>query len=445
MKKIKSGVKSGLQKHHQLIAACIMLSAFLVAAQITNIVSANVGSLQYSAVKIIDGGTGGGGGGRTGVVYVSTYNNPKSGPVRDGATGVTFGNIKLSAIYEAENLQQLKVFVNDGGILGTANGNYQDIVTVYLYKGQTMLGSAAIPSSGFVTINIPAGTFSIPRDGDAYLTIKADIAAINPGADNAPGTPNADIAFNLADMKFVGASSNVEPTIIDNGTKTAAKILHKTVPTVTYSSFEAPLGAATSLTNGSVNLYQYRISADAQGNSFLLYRNSFQIYKTPEISIGSCYVKNADGVAITATSSPLFNGANGLISFTYNNPLINAGNDLEAIAVPAGTSATFSLNCQIAGARAGSYIAVSLLGDNPSFFSPAEQGTQTFKGQNIAAAYLPFQQGNFVWSDNYKNRGLDTDGANATNWGQWYNGNLLSELGSTPTTSAYAIGWSSSF
>ncbi|MBT7228444.1 hypothetical protein HN859_02940, partial [Candidatus Parcubacteria bacterium] len=52
-------------------------------------------------------------------------------------------------------------------------------------------------------------------------------------------------------------------------------------------------------------------------------------------------------------------------------------------------------------------------------------------------------KGNFVWSDNYKNRGLATDEANATAWGQWYNGYLVSGLGTNGTTTSYTIGWSS--
>ena len=51
-------------------------------------------------------------------------------------------------------------------------------------------------------------------------------------------------------------------------------------------------------------------------------------------------------------------------------------------------------------------------------------------------------RGNFLWSDNYKNKSITgTGGNNATDTAQWYNGHLVSGLGNVVSTTAYTIGY----
>lgn len=389
-----------------------------------------------------------------GSITVSTYNNPNKAIVRAGATGVTFGYVKLDATSENLDLDQLKVYVADGAITGTADGNYQDVITVYVYDGSTLLASHSVPATGLYTFDFANGTLTVPADGSKVLTLKADIGAISSSADNSPATPAADIALGLGGtdgFKFTGNSSNTTATETYNGATTSAMVLHKALPTVTYSTTGANLGAATSLTSGAQNLFAFNVAADANGNEVLLYRASFELAtggaSGDYISLTSCYLKDAQGNTIGAAVTPTDVDAsvNNKLSFTFNNPNVSAGDDGEAISVAAGNSATFTLNCTVGGTGlgAGDYVAVSLLGDTTSSTPAASHGTPAAAGQNKAAAWGAYNQGNFVWSDNYKNRGLATDGANATAWGQWYNGYLVSGLGTLTTTTAYTVSWSS--
>lgn len=390
-----------------------------------------------------------------GSVTVTTHNNPSNGIVRAGGTGVTMGYVKFDALNEDLDLDQLIVHVADGGLTGTATGNYQDILKVYLYDGATLIspaGGTSIPSTGYYTFDFNNNTLVVPKGGSKILTMKADFGTIDQTNDNAPATPAADIAIGLGGtdgFKFTGVASNTVVTSETySGSTSSVMVLHKAVPTVTFSESGSTLGAATSLVNGASNVFAFRVAADSAGSEVLLYRSSFEISTGggSDTTVTSCYLKDGDGNTVGASANPTVSTAGGgksLISYVFNNPSISAGDTKEALSVSAGSSKTYTLNCTVANAGSGDYLSVSLLGDTASSTPAASHGTPSSTGQNVADAWTAFDKGNFIWSDNYKNRGLATDGANATAYGQWYNGYLVNGLGVNTTASAYTIGWSS--
>ncbi len=387
-----------------------------------------------------------------GAATLSTYNNPATGIVRAGATGVTFGSVKLDALYEALDLDQLIVYVADGAITGTAAGNYQDVTKVYIYDGATLLASNSIPATGLYTFDFANGTLTVPKDGSKNLTIKADVGTISQTVDDSPATPAADIRFGFGGtdgFKFTGIDSNTTATETYNGSTTTSMVIHKALPTVTFSQSGSTLGAASSLSNGAIDMFKWRVSADAAGSEVLLYRTSFDITTSgdADMTVTSCSVKDEDGNTVGASANPTITGAAGknFISFVWDNPSISSGDTKEALQVAPGSSETYTLRCTVASAGAGAVVAVNLMGDTASSTPAASHGTPAATGQNPADAWSQSGdgRGNFVWSDNYKNRGIASDNANATAWGQWYNGYLVNGLGQTATTSAYTIGWSS--
>ncbi len=389
-----------------------------------------------------------------GAVTVSSYNNPSNGLVRAGATGVTFGSIKFDASSAEDlDLDQLVIGVADGGITGTATGNYQDVTKVYIYDGSTKLGEATIPSTGTYTIDFNNGTLTVPKGASKTLTIKVDVGTIDTSADDSPATPAADILFKLdggtAGFKFTGVSSNATATETNNGSTTSSMVIHKSLPSVTFSQSGATLGAASSLANGSNDLYKFKVSADAAGGDVLLYRTSFELTTGggADTTLTNCFVKDQNGSTITSVTTPTSRGEAGngknVVSFVFDNPSISVGDTKEALSVSPGDSKTYTLNCTVANAGSGDFVAVSLLGDTASSTPAASHGTPAATGQNKADAWSAYQQGNFIWSDNFKNLGLATNDANATAYGQWYNGYLVSGLGQNSTTTAYTVGWSS--
>lgn len=383
----------------------------------------------------------------SGAVAVSTYNNPANSFVRAGATGVTMGHVRFEAQYEDLDLDQLVLYVADGGITGSTTGNYQDIVTAYIYNGATLLASNAIPATGKYTFNFSNGTLVVPADSSVVLTIKADFGAINQNFDNAPATPAADVRLGFGGtdgFKFTGQASALTAAESYAGSTSSAKLLHKALPTVTSSTAGSPLGAVTNLINGASNLFAFNTTADAAGSEVLLYRSSFELSTGggQDTRITNCYLHDGIGNVVGPSTTPTITaGGKAVVSYVFNNPSIFAGDIKEALQVNPGSSQTYLLNCTVTNAGTGDYLSVSLLGDTASSTPAASHGTPSTQGQNIADAWGAYNQGNFVWSDNYKNRGLATDGANATTWGQWYNGYLVSGLGINTTGTAYTITW----
>ncbi len=386
-------------------------------------------------------------------VNISSYNNPTETHVRAGATAVTFGSIKLDAKYDTLDLDQMTLYVDDGNLMGTAQGDYRDVITVYIYDGYTLLGSSAIPSTGKYTFNFSDGTLWVPKDGSKTLTIKADLGTINPVHDNSPATPAADIRFGIGGkdgIQLTGKNSGKIAKERYNGATTSAMIINKTFPTVTYSNFQDTLGADTFLTAGRNNIFAFRVAADP-GGEVLLYRTTFNIISggSGDFSVEDCQLNDQDGNVV---GSPYTELENGYISYVFDNPNISTSDYKEALQIPAGSSRTYTLNCNVDYPGPGDYVAVSMLGDLASSTPAASLGTPEYIGQNVADAWgtnssgFILDNGNFVWSDNFKNRGLSTDGANATAYGQWYNGNLVPGMyiyGTVPNLPFYAIGYQS--
>lgn len=389
-----------------------------------------------------------------GTLTISTSSNPPAGIVIAGSTGNTMTKVRLKAKNEDLDLNTFRVYVTDGGTANGSNaGNYQDVVSVSVYDGSTLLGSHSIPSTGYYDFTFATGTVTIPEGGEKILTVKADVATISPDNDNAPGTAAADLKVGIGGtngIKTTGNQSNTEVTTatyeVYQGSTSSAMIIHKSKPTVTYSATGATMGAASGLTNGSVNLFAFKVAADA-ANEVLLYRVSFEIATSSDVNVTSLLIKDQSGNTVGAAAGAVGDYAAGKYTYstTFNNPDISVGDLKEAIQVPAGSEKTFYLWGTVANAGTGENVSVTLLGDSATSTTEANVGTTASGGSktlvNIADNYSANNQGNFVWSDNVVDKGLDTDGANATSYAQWYNGYTVNGLGSTPTTSAYVIGW----
>lgn len=387
----------------------------------------------------------------SGTLTISSSSNPPAAIVIAGTTGNTMTRIRLKAKYEDLDLDKLRIYVTDGGLSGTNTGNYQDITQVSIYDGSTLLASHSIPSTGYYEFNFDTGTVTIPAGGEKILTVKADFSTIDPDNDNAPGTAAADVKIGIGGtdgIKTTGNQSNIEITGSNEtyqGATSSAMVLHKSAPTVTYSTSGASLGAATSLSNGSMKLFAFKVAADS-ANEVLLYRVSFEV-ATTGANISSLYLKDESSNTISNSSnftSYIDGSGVGYYTTTFDNPDISAGDAKEAIEIPAGTSKTFYLWANVSGVSSGDTIGVTLLGDSAtttgSVGTTASGGSKT--ADNIADNYDMNNQGNFVWSDNVCDKGLDTDGANATSYAQWYNGYLVNGLGNSPTTTAYVVGYS---
>ena len=397
----------------------------------------------------------------SGTLIIETEGNPSSAIVLAGSAGNIFTNVNLSAKYEDLRVDKLIVRVGNGGYsFDTAETDYyNDIASVSLYEGTTLLKPAAsIPSTGYYTFEFDAGELTIPKSGSKTITVKVDMSTIDPDTANAPGTANSDLVIGLGGtdgVKTTGAASNTEVTGTNEdyrSSTSSAMVLKVSKPIVTLPTSSNSLGAATSLANGSVVLYAFKVTADASGGDVLLYRSTFVVATSGTgMSVTNLRLDDEDGNTIGTASTPTDCYSDGAYeywdTFTFNNPNVSNGDVGEAIKITAGTSKTFKLYGTIAGAATGENFTTFLVGDTASTsddvntINSAEE-TTAISWQEPAGDLSNMAFGNFIWSDNYKNDSISGTGANnATTSAQWYNGHLVSGLGNVVSTTAYTIGY----
>jgi len=328
---------------------------------------------------------------------------------------------------------------------------YNDIANVSLYDGTTLLKSASIPSTGYYTFEFDVNELTIPKNSSKTITIKADMSTIDPETDDAPGTANSDlmIGFGGTDgVKTTGVSSNTEVTGTNEdyrSSTSSAMVLKVSKPVVTLPTSSDSLGAATTLSNGSVVLYAYKVTADASGGDVLLYRNTFVVATSGTgMSIADLRIADENGNTVGTAGDPTnYDGdKQAYKTFTFDNPDVSNGDVGEAIKITAGSSKTFKVYGTIAGAATGENFTTFLVGDTASSSDDVNTDNTAAGFYSEPSGDLSSVMSNFIWSDNYKNDSITgIDGNNATTSAQWYNGHLVSGLGNVVSTTAYTIGY----
>ncbi len=399
-----------------------------------------------------------------GELTIETESNPSSAIVLAGSTGNVFTNVKLSSKYEDLRLDKLTIYVADGSYgFSAGSGEYRDFTNVAVYDGTTKLGEAAIPSTAKYTFNFDAGDLTVPKGGDKTLAIKADMSTIDPDTDNSPGTNSADLKLGIGGINGIqttGMSSNTKLTTstyeVYRDSTSSAMIMRSSKPTVTkagsLSSTDADsIGLADELTNGTVCMYAYKVTADASGGEVLLYRTTFVFATSGSgMTLSNVYVKDQDGNTIKSAAA--INNYDGNMeswyTATFDNPDISVDDSTEAIKIPAGESKLYKVCGTVSGAGTGENLSTFLVGDTVS--TSNEVNTHNFANATNASGFtaptgqnLSANLGNFLWSDNYKGASISGTGANnATTLPMWYNGHLVPGLENAVSTTPYVIGWS---
>jgi len=389
----------------------------------------------------------------SGTLTIETSGNPSSAIVLAGSTGNVFTNVNLAAKYEDLKVNNLIVYVGDGSYeFNPGTGGYSDITNVSLYDGTSLLKSASIPSTGKYTFEFEVGELTIPKSGSKTITVKADMSTIDPDTDDSPGTGSADLKIGFGGIngiKTTGSASNTEITSNESyrSSTSSAMVLRVSKPVVTLPTASNSLGAATTLANGSIVLYAYKVTADASGGDVLLYRNTFVVATSGTgMSITGLRLDDENGNTIGAASTPTSYSINDNYeywdTFTFNSPDVDNGDDKEAIKITSGSSKTFKLYGTIAGASTGENFTTFLVGDLATTSADVNTDNKADGFYPAPSANFASVRGNFLWSDNYKNYSITGTGTNnATTAAQWYNGHLVSGLGNVVSTTAYTIGY----
>ena len=140
-----------------------------------------------TAVGVSSGATAtravsGAGQGRTtadnGVLKVTqAADKPAIMQIASSTTGVELMKYKFTSQYEDIDVTELDLFCGDGDQDGT-NCTLANVSKLYLYQDGELIGSTngyTLDATGIATVVLPSGTFVVPKDDNAYLSIKADI------------------------------------------------------------------------------------------------------------------------------------------------------------------------------------------------------------------------------------------------------------------------------
>jgi hypothetical protein len=373
---------------------------------------------------------------------------PSSRLVVAGTTGVTLSEVRLKATNEAVDITKLYVSVSPIGatttgaeatsralLKGAYPGTYAQVAKVYLKLDGVIVGSTAGYSLGQADtqINLNRGDLTVAEGTTGKkLSVVGDLVQIGT---NQPGIANAGIQVGLLGKNHFtaygnGSNGSVVPTYTDStGTPV---VLHKAVPSVVIATPTNKLGATSvlheakiSAVGGSVGLY--RLSYDVTSSTGVVLNNFY----TRLASCGSCSGVS-DGSQLSATKD-ISNDAttqyagHQIVAATMD---VNQSHGKYYLGIAAGATAVIDLYASATLTTSADTVSTALLGDAATSTPASNVGAS-------AGGFTVMDKGNFVWSDLNLN---DANTQAALDAMQWYNGYLVSGLGSTATSTPVTIG-----
>ncbi len=283
-----------------------------------------------------------------------------------GTTGVTLGVIKIRSANEAYTLQKLGLQLNSGsyaakstGSGGSPSSGTGDLVTVYLYNGASLLGTATFTGVSQTATSTFTTPFNVPRDTDTLITVKGDLAGISVSA---PGGIGNLVKVDPLNVEGVGQQSGT--TVRANATTGVAGVrLFKSYPTVALDTSSTGGLPSTGIADG--RLIHFKITANSAGPVGIGQMQFTLSTTTVSITNVALYVFSDSSYSVPISGQ----GTGGLIGSTYcqagctSGPTITVVASSTPIAVPAGTTYYFELRGSVSGSASGASVVTKLLGD----------------------------------------------------------------------------------
>jgi hypothetical protein len=344
---------------------------FEVAASTVDIVDVDNNPLSVASLtngpsfSVISGGT-------VTVAKASDDTESEDGLVLAGGTNIALAKFKFNATNEEMKLSKARFTVSS---LAAAN-----VKSLSLYNGSTLVGAAVdVDSTG--AADFSGVNFVIPKDGNATLTVKGELATIGSGI-----MSGTDVRVTLSNasgkLEIVGTASGSGTKLTESditGLPLVAnhKIVRKTKPTVSLVALPS-----SSLIASEVTVARFKVTADNMG----------------EVSLKKITMSITDGINQTATLSG------------WKLRRFDTGTDVGMTATPSSISGTnvsgnvvFGLTSEetIAPNTSKTYdvivtVAVGGTGLQTSdTLSAKVLGDTAVESDNIAANIT----GNLVWSD----------------------------------------------
>jgi len=345
---------------------------------------------------------------------------PALSRVPAGTSGVTIGNMKISATNESVTIQKIGLALggtatstngrygtNSTGSAGSSNSGVGDVVKAYIYNGATLLGEATFTGSSQSATSTLITPLVIPANSDVTLTIKADLAPISVSDTGGIGDV---VAIDPENAQGVGNQSGSQinvPAANTNGVNGVQ--MTKSVPTVALGTGACSGNAC----NGANQVLKVFTVTANQAGPVSIWRLIFNI-ATTSASASSTLLTVLDENGNTATSTfgvQQDGGVAGRTIFT-GGPLI----------IPAGKTYTFKLTgtvTPLSGVTNWSVV-TTLLGTSTN-----NKGVGTSPSTIATTTSVLATQGyEFIWSDN----ATTTASINTVDW---FGGAFINGLPST--------------
>ncbi len=351
--------------------------------------------------------------------------SPSYAVAAGGTNGVVVGVYKLRASNEGVNLTKLGLTLANGTTTA-----YNDLGTVWLYNGSTLIGSAQFTGSNQTATSTLTTPLSIPKDTDVLVTAKADLADISSSGSAVSGDLvkvdplNAEgSGASSGGTVRVGATSGVAGVRIFNTYPTLAQ---DTLPSTGVADGRLLRFKVTANSMGNVGIYQVKFTVStsslvtgSSASNFSLWGFSDSAY-SQGIS-GQSNGGQIDSTIATTTCVGVTSTANGS-GCTFSSGIATLTfktSGASPVEVPAGGTYYFELRSTVGGVQTGSSVVTTMSGDT------------NFSGAAAALLAASSVTGNFVWSDN----ATTTTVAAVADWANGYGLNGLSSSGIIQTRS----------
>lgn len=385
--------------------------------------------------------------------------SPDAGLLPSNTSGLTVGSFRMSATNENINVEKIYLSAtttrgwNDN--TGMVHGPFNQVNTIYLYDGSTLLysvsptttNSARTAGNATVLLDMTNNPIVVPKDGAKDITIKVDTAAVTRYV-GSKGTPGQGFTFSInagGDVTAKGAQSGGSASSVSvTGATLNAMTVYVSTPKVTLNDQLGSEGVSsgTLATASSKDVYRFRVAADSAGDVGL-YGVSFLVTTSTATATNFFLHDGTKNVASTTTLDRL--ASDGDINNTQlfgmeftNNGLAPANTNVEPAVVSAGSSKTFTLKvdltCNITGttnncggSSGSGSVQFQFLGD--SSFASTYPDSARILTRNL-------YENSFVWGDFSIVGPLQTSSSTASTAEQWTNGmRVSSAAGQLPATS----------
>ena len=285
-----------------------------------------------------------------------------------GATGVTIGEVRMMATTGEDILLDSVNLTTTGSSINSTVG------TVYLYDGAAKVAEATPTTTAAVYLDVVDNVIILKGTAGKKFTVKADFLAIS---DSSPSASGNSVAVNVAAGNALGKGSASNAVIASLGSMAGSThYAFRSVPTVAKGTLSSNV-----LTDGTLELYRWTVSADAAGD-IGLGNFTFNV-ATSGVTVTNFYV--TDETDDTQLNDTVVTTQSPTIEITFNP----GGGGIVERQISAGTTHTYVLKGTVTGSSSSDSVQVSLAGDSAALSATTE---------TLADARADAQD-DFIWTD----------------------------------------------